>query len=784
MRRLMGVSVEEKPTLTGFLSRIHAKDRSEVEQNLRSLSPARQEFVHEFRFLMGESEPIWVLARGRADYEGDCAHVNGVIFDISARRKAEESARLGEANLKQIMDLLPIGMFVSNAEGRLVEINPAARLIWGGERWVELQGYGEYKGWWPDSGKPLAAEEWALARTLRSGETVRDEEVEIQCFDGERKTILNSTMPLRDGQGKICGGVAVNLDITHFRRTEEELRAAARLEDTQRQVLELFSASFDRETIGRGLLVLIADNFPLPLAALYLLDGWKGRFICVATHGTGSDVVQEFAPGHGLLGEAARTQGPIALPVEHLRMDVGLGGFQPAEIWLIPILYNTTTLAVLVAGSTRKLAQREKESLIALTRQMGVAINNLTQFEDLRLLSEQLKNRGEEIAAKNLQLEEASRMKSEFLANMSHELRTPLNAIIGFSEVLRDGLAGSLNEKQREYAQDIAESGTHLLNLINDILDLSKVEAGKLTLELEEVSPQALLAAVLAIFRDKVALQSQNLILDAQGAPGTLWLDLRKVKQILFNLLSNAVKFTPERGTITVQAERRNHEGQDFLQISVTDTGMGISKENQAKLFTTFVQIDSSLARQHPGTGLGLALARRLTELHGGKVMLESSEGNGSTFSFTLPWRGPCEPSSKSIDRVPKFDQMGQILLIEDDEQAANLLQLYLEAGGYSLVRVENGLAGLAYAEAFPPGLIILDLLLPDIDGWELFHRLKSSPNLADVPVVIVSIIADRQKGMALGAAQVLEKPVDRSHLLAAIELAGLRPGRAASPGS
>ncbi len=249
----------------------------------------------------------------------------------------------------------------------------------------------------------------------------------------------------------------------------------------------------------------------------------------------------------------------------------------------------------------------------------------------------------------NVALERSDRMKSDFLASMSHELRTPLNAIIGFSEVLRDGLAGAVTPRQREYLQDISNSGTHLLALINDILDLSKVEAGKMTLEPENVPVDSHMKAALSIVREKAT--AHRLALELQVSPdcGEIRADGRKFKQIVYNLLSNAVKFTPEGGRVVLGARRVSAREvpraaapdgpPEFLEISVADTGIGISAEHQERLFSAFTQIDSSLARHYEGTGLGLALVKRLTELHGGAVGLESTPGQGSTFRVWLPYR-------------------------------------------------------------------------------------------------------------------------------------------------
>jgi signal transduction histidine kinase len=239
-------------------------------------------------------------------------------------------------------------------------------------------------------------------------------------------------------------------------------------------------------------------------------------------------------------------------------------------------------------------------------------------------------------------------MKSEFLANMSHELRTPLNAIIGFSEVLKDGLLGELLEQQKDYVTDIFNSGSHLLSLINDILDLSKVEAGKMALTLTALPVEPLLQAGLQLLRDKA--DSHHIALSLEMAPdlpprAEIWLDERKTRQIIYNLLSNAVKFTPDGGSVQVMvscvagAQVAHAQWQKYLQIAVRDNGIGISEQDKARLFQPFTQIDSTLARGYEGTGLGLVMVRRLAELQGGSVALHSAQGQGSTFTVWLPWR-------------------------------------------------------------------------------------------------------------------------------------------------
>jgi PAS domain S-box-containing protein len=402
---------------------------------------------------------------------------------------------------------------------------------------------------------------------------------------------------------------------------------------------------------------------------------------------------------------------------------------------------------------------------------------------------------------KNVELEDASRLKSEFLANMSHELRTPLNAIIGFSEVLRDGLMGEMTDQQRAFIGNIFSSGEHLLSLINDILDLSKVEAGKMTLDLEPVQVSSLFANSLSIIKEKAATRQIRLSMEATEELGAIQVDARKIKQIVYNLLSNAVKFTNEGGQVTLRASRvpRASVGQssrswtarrfpladnafdDFLEVSVLDSGIGISPEGLEQLFKPFSQIDSGLARKFEGTGLGLAMVKVLAELHGGTVAVESAAGEGSCFTVWLPLR-VADEAAFAPGRVPAAPSIEAragartALVVEDDVKSGELIRVQLEAEGFKVLVVASAEAALVLATQQPLSLITLDIMLPHMDGWDFLNRIKLVPALRRIPVVIISIVADRNKGFALGAAAVMQKPISRQELYESLVDLGLFP--------
>ena len=425
-------------------------------------------------------------------------------------------------------------------------------------------------------------------------------------------------------------------------------------------------------------------------------------------------------------------------------------------------------------------------------QQFGRAIASLIT---LLLEIDQRKQIEQKIHEKNIELNRANRMKSEFLANMSHELRTPLNAIIGFSAVMLDGLAGDMNAEQLEYTGDIHASGEHLLALINDILDLSKIEAGKMELHPSEVLLHEMAQSCLTIVREKAANHGITLNLEMKHAPNTVILDEQKCKQMLFNLLSNAVKFSDRRGSVTLSMCKVHRDAvtasvisnaKTWLAISVKDQGIGIRDADIKLLFQSFQQLENPLTKSHEGTGLGLALVKRLAELHGGGVDVASTYGKGSCFTIWLPLKPTCDLSAAPVmpviagmDSLSRMDGVTNvsapiILVVEDDVSAASLLLLQLEQEGYRCDCVHSAEDALQWLQRQKPDIITLDILLPGMDGWQFLEQIRKDNRYRDIPVVIVSIVAEEEHGYALGASQVLSKPVSKASLLHSIALMGL----------
>ncbi|HEX8025606.1 MAG TPA: response regulator, partial [Candidatus Limnocylindrales bacterium] len=358
-------------------------------------------------------------------------------------------------------------------------------------------------------------------------------------------------------------------------------------------------------------------------------------------------------------------------------------------------------------------------------------------------------------------LSAASAAKSDFLAAMSHELRTPMNAIIGFSELLLETEDGATDGAMvRSYADHIHGSGLHLLDLINEVLDLAKVEAGRLELNVVPFDLGELLGQVAATMRPLAERKSISITTDLPPMDSIAG-DPARIRQIVFNLVSNAIKFSGHGGSVRMAAEADGDE----IRISVADDGPGIASADQRRIFDAFEQVGEQVGTE--GTGLGLALSRRLVEAHGGRIEVASELGKGSTFVVRLPRRSLTAtapaPLPASTPAVPR------VLVIEDDPAAAELLRVHLESAGFVVAITAEGNQGLAWARELRPDAIVLDILLPDIDGWEILQRLKQHPTTRTIPVLVASVVDDRPLGLALGAVDYFVKPISREPLLEAL---------------
>jgi PAS domain S-box-containing protein len=392
-----------------------------------------------------------------------------------------------------------------------------------------------------------------------------------------------------------------------------------------------------------------------------------------------------------------------------------------------------------------------------------------------KALEEQLKRKNREIEEQYRRVQQANRLKSEFLANMSHELRTPLNAIIGFSELMHDGKVGPVSEEHREYLGDILASSRHLLQLINDILDLSKVESGKMDFYPEAIDVAKLVGEVRDILRTLAAQKRIAIEVTVEPAVSEVVADPSKLKQVLYNYLSNALKFTPDEGRIEVAVLP---ESPETFRLEVQDTGIGIRSEELARLFVEFQQLDSSAAKKYAGTGLGLALTKRIVEAQGGRVGVESVVGKGSTFFAVLPRiapRGSVQPSAPPELRMPLAGAL-RVLAIDDDPTDRRWLFRTLSDAGFAVDTASTGAEALEQCRSHVYDAILLDLLLPDTDGREVLRSIRSGRRNQQTPVIIVTVVAEKGVGAGFHVDDILQKPVAQKDLLAALNRASVSP--------
>jgi signal transduction histidine kinase/DNA-binding response OmpR family regulator/HAMP domain-containing protein len=566
-------------------------------------------------------------------------------------------------------------------------------------------------------------------------------------------------------------------------RTQELTRSVGELKALG-EIGQAISSTLDLETVLQTIVTRAVELSKTDAGTIYEFDENEQVFVPRANYGLTPEVIEALRAARVRvgdntgMGEAARTRTSVQIADLMSAPHYALPQLQEAgfrALLALPLLRENHIVGGLVVR--RKTPGEFPAAVVDLVQtfaaQSAVAIHNARLFQ--------------EIQDKSRQLEIASQHKSQFLANMSHELRTPLNAIIGFSEVLLERMFGDLNEKQTEYLNDIFTSGKHLLNLINDILDLSKIEAGKMELEPSTFNLRQLLEGSLTVVKERAHAHGITLSLDIAADLDAIIADERKVKQVVFNLLSNAVKFTPDKGKVGIRARKVP----DAVEVSVWDTGIGIAPEDQRRVFEEFQQAGQTLTNKPEGTGLGLTLTRKFVELHGGTMRLESAPGKGSTFTFTLPATSQAqaalplsEPEGKAVVSPAAQDAATGplVLIIEDDPKAIDLLSIYLREAGYTVETARDGEEGLEKAKRLSPHAIILDVLLPKLGGWDFLTKIKADTDTMNTPVIITSIVDQKGKGFALGAADYLVKPFKKKTLLKSLSTFGLVAKTAAGP--
>ncbi len=679
---------------------------------------------------------------------------------------ALENARLFQAvqrerqQLRTLIDTIPGQVYFKDTEGHMLVVNQAQARLLGAASPEELIGKTDFDYFPEELASKYYQDEQEIIRTGQP--MINVVEPTVDPF-GKRIWLSTSKVPLRDARGQVVGIVGIGLDVTAQKEAEAEReRLLAELErravylQAAAEISRLVTSTLDLATIFPRAVELIQERFGFYHVGIFTLDETGTQI--VLRQATGEAGAQMLAQGHALQVGSHSIVGQVAAVGQALIVnDVSQNPVHRPNPLLpetraeaaLPLRVGERIIGVLdlQANQVNAFLPEEIAVLQTLADQVAVAIDNARSYE----LAQQAIR----------EMRELDRLKSEFLAMMSHELRTPLNSIIGFSRVILKGIDGPLTELQEQDLNAIYNSGQHLLRLINDVLDLAKIEAGKMELAYDEVNIaetiQGVLPTISGVLKDKPVQLITNV---ADDIP-IVRADPIRLRQVLINLLSNAAKFT-EEGSITVEAHvQPSPSGGREVYISVTDTGPGIAPEDQAKLFKSFSQVDTSPTRKTGGSGLGLAISRQLVELHGGRIGVESEVGKGSKFYFTLPL--------PAVTGAQEGGEPKVILAIDDDPQIISLYERYLQPQGYQVIGLTDPARARERIRELKPYAVTLDIMMPGKDGWSVLEEIKADSETRHTPVIVCSILSEQEKGFSLGAADYLVKPIMEDDLLNAI---------------
>ncbi|MFM2061516.1 MAG: hypothetical protein RLZZ507_1186 [Cyanobacteriota bacterium] len=664
----------------------------------------------EYRVRNVDGKWRWLSARDavfKRDVQGQVIQYIGVAQDITERKEATAALEKYAREVEDLYNNAPCGYYSLDSEGIITGINNT-QLQWLGYTREEIVGR-KYIDFLTQEGRQIFNENYPKFKEIGF---IKDLEYSLIRKDGTVLPVLINATAVNSADGTYLHSRSTVFDITDRREAEKKLK----------HQLTVIEAAVD------GIAILENNIFTYVNQAHLQLFGYEHSAELLGKNW------QQLLYS---LEESSRFEQevfPILMQQRHWQGE---------------------------AIATRKDGSTFHEGLSLTLTEGGTLICVCRDISDVKKAEQELRTINERLTLTNAELERATRLKDEFLANMSHELRTPLNAILGMSEGLQEEVFGSINPGQRKAIATIERSGRHLLELINDILDLSKIESGKLELQLSSVPVKNLTDTSLPFVRQQAIKKNIRLTVSIPDHLGEIVVDELRICQVLINLLNNAIKFTHEGGNIRLEIKL---EGA-YLVISVIDTGIGIASDDASKLFKPFVQVDSKLSRQYSGTGLGLALVRRLVELHDGTVGVTSELGKGSCFTVKLPYLQPSKPEMTHPTVFPQCSlspENTKVLIIEDTPTAAEQVKRYLDEIGMEGVVYPQGEGAIAQILAHQPAFIILDIQLPHRSGWEVLQLIKAHPETQTIPVIIFSVVDERSRGIELGAAEYLIKPIIR----------------------
>ncbi|MGE5656299.1 MAG: PAS domain S-box protein [Actinomycetota bacterium] len=781
-RTILGYEPEELIGRSGT-ELLHPDDSLQWVASYANLPSLPDSFNHTFRVHHRDGRYIWVesLTRTIRDETGSVLETLTTSRDITERKLAEEKLRSSEANLAEAQRIAHVGNW---------EFDLATKRIIGSAemfRIFDLDPVQSELSYEQAIKQRIHPTDWVLHREIVTRALEQKQPYELDCrilrADGAIGYIFVKGQPILNADGEVVRLFGTVLDITERKLAEAALRQQVERERVMVAIAQRIRESLNLDNIlntavaevqqalqaERVLVYQFSSDMSGTIVAESVVTGWT-----VALGDRIQDTCFQQKLGAGYSQGNYRAISNIYeanLKACHIKL---LERYEVKANLVVPILEQEQVWGLLIAhqcSQFREWQPWEISLLQQLSMQLAIAIQQSELYKQLevelserRLAEDLLRQSNERLAIINAELARATRLKDEFLANMSHELRTPLNSIIGLSEALLEEVYGSLTERQNRSLRTIETSGQHLLELINDILDLAKIESGRLELQLESVSVKRLCESSLAFVRQLAQQKQIKITTKISEGIGDVELDERRMRQVIINLLSNAVKFTLEGGSVCLEVTAE--PGGESITFSVIDTGIGIAPENMSKLFRSFVQIDSSLSRRYTGTGLGLALVRRITELHGGSVTVVSEVGKGSQFTVTLPWKqSPVLNTAQAEEPSPVAIGNSHTSISEDSTTATEQFCRYLIEVGVLPAIYPQEEGALETAIKIQPTVIILDLQLPPICGWDLLAKLKAHPQTQQIPAIVVSLIDDRTRALELGASEYLIKPITRQQL-------------------
>lgn len=749
---------------------------------------------------IGEDAAVSALKAGSSDFlvKGNWARlipaIQRELMDMQARREgrlAREALQESERRFRTLIENGLDEIVVLDAQLKPIYMSPSVFRA-SENSWEEMAAAAPFSSVHPED-QPAARElyEWLLQHPAQH----RAYQLRLMRKDGSPRWTEGVAINLIDDPG--VKGIILNYrDITERKRSETKIQQQLERLTALRETDQAITSVFDVRMSLKILLSHAKSLLAVDAVAVLLLNPARSTLEYGAEIGFRTRVAEsaDIKLGESYAGTAAREQRLVQIPnLAHDPKNSLLTEFLKEEEFVsyhgMPLIVKGRVVGVLEVFH-RSFVERDRDWLDffhTLAGQAAIAIDNAQLFDTLQRsntdLEQRVSERTAELNRTNAELERANRAKDEFLANMSHELRTPLNSILGLAESLLEQRRDPLSDYQKNSLQIIESSGRHLLELINDVLDVSKIDAGMLDYYPQVVDVDMLCRSSLAFVKEQATRKFINLLYEEEATISKIYADPRRLKQVLVNLLANAVKFTPRHGQVTLRVKADAE--QDLVQFSVTDTGIGIAPQDLARLFTPFVQVDSHLNRRFEGTGLGLALVQKLTDLHGGSVQVESEVGVGSCFTINLPWgkkqmapeemvktgdRSLMLEKRETSDRAPHPSLKRRVVLLAEDN-LANILTIgeYLESHGFTIVSAHNGVEAIEKAQEKNPDVILMDIQMPAMDGLEAIRQLRKDPRFQPTPVIALTALAmpgDRERCLAAGANEYMSKPVGLRNLL------------------